>query len=1214
MQYDVIGWYSDREKDCLVKFLKEHSGSADTLLEVLQEKFGWTVTLNNQSFPDRILCYSQLTFKPDGSLSDPAATLANPTIAVGNTQEEAIAAYLAHKLDTDIENRKLIEAQLEALQMSDRLQYQKQDFLAKFREGLHESGFVGQTNEMLWRVVPESNSSIPASAARGEAQEQVTLPISIGDRLNTANGLQHQYDRKLADIGSIREQVYADWYKFMLAAYPYHNVADEYQLLNQDLKNAIDGLEDYSDRDLIQQFIEAPAEGGERESTNRYGLPALQQEIQVAGILSLTKDNSDEILSASTIDSQSNSIAARLANSINDLIANIDRFNKESRLIAPKGSQLTVEGTCTLAADSVAGKCLEFKKNAGNYFKVSGLNNIRAISMWVKIPDREQGYLLDARNHLANSGFAASGIGSNWEKIYVNGQATDRNWANLPKNQWICLYLEAKTSFSGALHLMSNFNRTENLTGSIASVYFHQQPLSPDEIKQSYGEKIGLFRPSYILKIVPGPRYWQPSDPVILMTGDAVTATRRHGEDGSLREDGLLECQLLTKTIDLQKLQNNTPATLKAKLDEIAKLPGEKIGFQEWKNQPWNPFLLEWSVQFFPLLHNSLDSEGSDPGSNNYDANALKDNYELQVKAVDLSPKRQAGTNYFGGGANLYRGASFLTASASTLLKENLIDYLKKHLLPKYYAAQKTPQEQQTEDFLSQNFNEVKRWYEAQNPSAGEPAYTALRAYEQLQSLNCLAQNIGGFNDALLTYSRTMQLGVEDTQAHSSDLPFLEQMRSAVGEAARVVPGSILRSPRLLDNFNPLRAAAMKISGLRIVDTFGRIKVVVDIKNPQDTEVVTSQPLTPPENCDKPIHLPPRLAQPARLNFRWLSGSLGQQEMNDHPTTTPICGWILPNNLDNSLTIYDSHGSPLGILDRTSTWRPIPGSNAAIPISSIDNRYLRQMVQYLDQQGEGFFTGFLTTVNKALETIDPEGFAQNQAISLLVARPLALVRSQVNLELQGLPAISQDKMAFSADIFVNDDRTRDAFPQVKFAIRIGEYQQFNDSLVGFWIETAEGTYKDSTFYAPQSCYVPHRQIKTLFDNAEDRTPDTPVNLEQTLEPSTAQTLVMLVDPRGQVSASCGILPAKRISIPPEHYLPALQAIEVTFLSAPLLSDLTQINLSLPEVPGYAWSWLGKQGNNWSTATLSQFNSQAKLGSPQKIYEGWLKLTRNTSNT
>lgn len=1213
LKYDVIGWYSNSEKDCLAQFLKEHSANNDrTLLEVLQEKLGWTVTLNNQSFPDRILCYSQLTFAPGSSLADPAATLPNPAIAVGNTQEEAIAAYLARQLDSSIENRKIIEEQLEALQLSDRLEQQKLDFGPKFREVVHESGFAAVATENLWRVVPEGNESGAASAAQGEAQMQVTLPTSIGDRLNTTNNLQHEYDRKLATIGSIREQVYADWYKYMMALYLREKGYSDFYYKYVRSSNISDKKR-LPDPETIREFIRTDR-NEQNKGLNECGLPALQEEMKATGALSFTRDGKDEIATASAPNSEANSIAARLAQSINNLIADINRFNKESRFLVapPNSSAIAFEGSCALVEEPVAGKCLRFDGNQ-NYFKVSGLNNVRAISMWVKIPDVARGwrYLLDARNHLADSGFTANssgGIGGNWEKMYVDGKEQPLDWARVPKNQWIFLYLQAKSSFSGALHLMSNHNRTENLPGDIASVCFHQQPLSPEEIQRSKAEKSGLLRPSYILKVVPGPRYWQPSDPVILMTGDAVTPTRRLGEDTSLREDGLLECQLLTDTIDLQKLQSSTLEILKGKLEAIALTPGEKIGFHNWTNQPWNPFLLEWAVQFFPLQHSRQNN------STDYDSNTLKENYELRVNAVDLLPKNTAGGNYFGGTANLYSGASFLTPSATTLLKENLIAYLKKNLLPAYHEAQKTAQDRQTEDFLSQNFNEVKRWYEQQKPSASDAAYTALRAYEQLQSLKCLAQSIGGFNDALLTYQRTMQLEIKDTRLKAQTgmgATFLQQVRENVANST--VPGSLLRSPYLLNDFNPIRAGALKISGLRIVDTFGRVKVVVDITNPQTTEVVTSQPMTPPLNCPHPIYLPPRLAQPARLNFRWLSATQGQQEMNDHPTTTPICGWILPNNLDSSLTIYDNKGNPLGIINRRGIWQAIPGSNQVIAIDSIANRYLRQLVEYLVKQGESFFRDFLTAVNKALETIDPESFAQNQAISLLVARPLALVRSQVNLELQGLPAISQNSADMKADVLVNRYRTTSAFPKIKFPIRIGEYQQLNDSLIGYWVETAEGAYKDNNFYAPQSCFVPHPQVKTLFDNAADTTPDTPVNLEQTLEANTAQTLVMLVDPRGQVHASCGVLPAKTISIPPEQYVTALGAIEVTFLSAPLLSDLNQINLSLPEVPGYAWSWLGKEENNWSAVELKQFNSQATLSSPQKIYEGWLKLTRKTPN-
>jgi len=1232
LQYDVIGWYSDGTKDYLDKFIKEESPESDpqSLLEILQEKAGWTVEINNgQGFPGRLLCHTSLKFKPGTSLTNPEARQFQGKIAVGNTPDEAIAAYLADQIDSNPDNRKILEEQLEALQMSDRLEQQTLDFGPKFREALHENGFTGQSKEILWQVVPESNSKIsasgnanPANAVQGEALIQVTLPTSIGDRINEVNGLQRGYDQKLAIIASIREQLYADWYKYIRATYVDPEMLDRTILTPAEKKQ----LAKKSDSDLILGFL-GGYDKAKREE-NEYGLIALEEEIKTAGILKLQRNDRSEIISASAPNSESysfssNSSALTLAESINRLITEIEQFNKESRFIALNNSQITATGNCTLEAEDIAGQCLSFN-GTQDYFKVSGLQAIESISMWVKIPEGSQGSLLDARNDFANSWVNSSNgvMGSNWDKMYVNGQEVELplNWTKIPKNNWFFLHLQAKSAFSGTIHLMSNYSRAECLRGRIASVSFHAKSLSPSEIQQSYRDKIGLSRPSYIIKIVPGPRYWQQGNPVILMTGDAVKPTR-DSEDERMREDGLLQCKLLTDTINLQQLPENTLTILKNQLDQFANQPKEKIGFRNWTNQPWNPFLLEWQVQLTGLRHKR-------DKNTDYDSNIFKNNYELRVDGTEITPKGTIARDYFVDSPNLYSGACFLSPSAGVLLKENLADYLKKYLLPDYYEAQKTPSEQQTEDFLSQNFDTVKSWYEQKekNPSANDPVYTALRAYKQLQSLHCLAQSLGGFSDALLTYNRTIQLEVDDNLASSSDLKFLKRVQNAMELGSSLVPDSILRSPLLLFSFNPIRTGALKITDLRLVDTFGRVNVVLNHENIQSTQIITSQTLTPPPtlisafNLPQPIYLPPRLTQSARLNLRWLSATKGEQEMNDSPTTTPICGWVLPNNLDNSLTIYDNQGNPLGIIDRNAQWQKIPGSNdEPIAIELIGNSSLRQMVQYLVQQGNNkqFFDNFLTTVNQALETIDPEGFAQNQAISLLVARPLALVRAQVNLELQGIPAVSQNMTSFSEDLFHKKFRTTDFFEKVKFPIRIGEYQQFNDSLVGYWMETANGTYKDHTFYAPQSCYVPHEQIKTLFDNATDPTPDTPVNLEQTLEANTAQTLVMLIDPRGQINASCGVLPAKRISIPPEQYVPALQSIAVTFLSAPLLSDLNQINdldqikLSLPEVPGYEWSWLGKDGNAWSSRPLHPFDSQSIFSSPQKIYDGWLKLKRKT---
>jgi hypothetical protein len=67
--------------------------------------------------------------------------------------------------------------------------------------------------------ISQSGSANPANAVQGEGIMQVTLSATIGDRISEVNEAQREYDQQLAKVGSIREQVYADWYKYMLATY-----------------------------------------------------------------------------------------------------------------------------------------------------------------------------------------------------------------------------------------------------------------------------------------------------------------------------------------------------------------------------------------------------------------------------------------------------------------------------------------------------------------------------------------------------------------------------------------------------------------------------------------------------------------------------------------------------------------------------------------------------------------------------------------------------------------------------------------------------------------------------------------------------------------------------------------------------------------------------------------------------------------------------------
>src|SRR5581483_8783360 len=214
-------------------------------------------------------------------------------------------------------------------------------------------------------------------------------------------------------------------------------------------------------------------------------------------------------------------------------------------------------------------------------------------------------------------------------------------------------------------------------------------------------------------------------------------------------------------------------------------------------------------------------------------------------------------------------------------------------------------------------------------------------------------------------------------------------------------------------------------------------------------------------------------------NLRWLSAAQDEQEMNDHPATTPICGWVLPNNLDSSLMIYDGDGKALGSINRNAQWEPTPASPSPMQPSDISNSHLNKMVMTIIRLGADFLGHFISAIDNALEKIEPENYAQHQDLALLIGRPLALVRAALNLELQGLPTVHQGWEAFRQDL-QRINRETSHFEHVEFPVHIGEYQQFNDGLVGYWKEAGDA-YEDDLFYAPQTDLSEDEQITTHAD-------------------------------------------------------------------------------------------------------------------------------------
>jgi len=981
LQYDVCGWYSDRAQDAFSKFVADFRASyegsdgnstptSEELLAALEDSFKWTAAIEaGEEFPEQMLCYARLIFNQTGtSTENPALQDADTTVTVADTGTEALSAYLGQTVDST--QKTIIEDQLEALHLSASLESKQLDVGPKFQEARHEKGFTAISGGALWSVAPQTDTATPADAA--DAQAQITLPEEMAHLLNSLNLLQQAYDRAAQEMESMRKQLFSDWYKYMLCAYP-----------------PDDSRDDYPNSDAVRNYVELKS------------LAPLRRKITETGELLLQNDSAGNVTAASASGSPEVALAPRVAEAVNKLLRSIAQHNN------PPG------GT------------------------------------------------------------------------------------------------PAKTPFA--------------------------------------------------LRQINAPRYWQPNEPVVLMTGPAVKATPRHGQDGRLREDGLLECQLLQDAA-LPGVVLNNLSLVRARIDEIAsEVSGESIAFSTWTQQPWNPFLLEWRVEVFPLdISGNVNVE-----SGSYQPDFITSNYTLAENEVDLSA---ASEMRIAKAANVYSGSTILTDYASDQLRNEIEAYLEKQILADYYTAQSVPPEEQTDTYFDEHTAEILSWYKDSYCINDRDLDAAIRniisAYEHLTAPDfySLSQSLGGFNDALLMHRQTLQLTIAEPLGFDDYRTFTNRVRDFVQDDNK-------SAPEPLNDFNPIRTGTMRILNLRLVDTFGQFKEV-DCSN-----LITAEKMTAPDDPYL-VSLPPRLVPPSRVNFRWLSAVQDEQEMNDDPATSPVCGWLLTNNLDSSLMIYDGDGKALGAINQLARWEASPGDNAPLTEDEIPNPHLQRVVKHICSLGAQFVSDFISTLDNALENIEPENFAQHQDLALLMGRPLALVRAFLNLELLGLPAVHQGWNAFRQDMERNTRETNH-FEDVGFPIRIGEYRQFNDGLAGYWKEDDEN-YTEGIFYAPQSVGDDEGGI----DNEHIRThANDPMTIFQSVQ-SPPQFLTMLIDPRGSVHATSGISPSKSISLPPDQYAPALQAIEITFLSTPVLTELQKIRLPLTDEPGYEWSWIEKEGGGW----------------------------------
>jgi hypothetical protein len=431
--------------------------------------------------------------------------------------------------------------------------------------------------------------------------------------------------------------------------------------------------------------------------------------------------------------------------------------------------------------------------------------------------------------------------------------------------------------------------------------------------------------------------------------------------------------------------------------------------------------------------------------------------------------------------------------------------------------------------------------------------------------------------------------------------------------------------------FLPMRAGTLRISRARVVDGFGQYVDLAPLLAPDqgDPRVVVGETLRI-DDAPGTALLVPRFTSAARLQLRWIDA------VDDVARTgaNPVCGFVLPDHLDESLELFDAAGDPLGQVRPDDTggllWETAPGRAATIgrsPSVDVDNLFLRGVALGLLDWGtadhqrtsggtapepDDALSGLLRAIDSTMWTVDPFGHAGDEHLSMLVGHPIVVMRAVLRLE-------------------VDDPAAPAANATTPVDVRLGNLTNWQDGLLGHFVGDDYTTFHAAAAAADMAREVgPGRgflqQIQQVPDFAEhfgDDLPDgaqtgsTPVTHPYiapsdviTVRPNQDVRLTMLVEPHTVVHATSGLLPRKEIGMRREWLVPAMGELAPTFRFGPVLVDPKQVRLPIATDIAGTWTWTHKADvASWVEEQVTNATQDARLADdPAQAEEGWLRLT------
>jgi hypothetical protein len=812
---------------------------------------------------------------------------------------------------------------------------------------------------------------------------------------------------------------------------------------------------------------------------------------------------------------------------------------------------------------------------------------------------------------------------------------------------------------SAALKLLNQMAKVQTLLGSVPQPDASNGKNAQDAFRkgiETFAKQKGLSSDDKVLKAVAAPRYWKPNNPVVLISGvepspaispdlnlnvrlatSLITGFDVNGQEVNAAVIG----DAIPVKFDLSNLRAPVPslvqeylfldpagaaaiapkinqpvsAVLQVMTDRHDQNPPDYKGtlpdlnLQNW-SQSWNPMFVEWRAEYSHI--SSID----DSPAWTFDGT----DYNYTSESADIK-QETAGT---------LSGTFLLSAHSQFIFASRLKDFVDKYA-PENARLEALVEEAADWKFLSQEltgFNE-------------QLALRDNRAYRRPSAQDVIPSPPDA---AGTTYPLAELIGYGgDAPPVSPPSPY--SLPAAYKGQVSSIP---LISNDSLPDFHGVRQGQMYFTDLSIYDQFGRVLNIIEsidesgAADYRNFTLIADESFVVPagkiisEITDKKItpaavaQLPPRLLQFARLDFDLVDAKTDSEILGLDPNVNPICGWVLPNHLDGSILIYAPDGMSLGEFrllendsgEKVGNWQPPPQSqiktlNDAAKIAP----HLAQMIEAANIGTEENFQAFLEVIDTTLWTIDGLGNRADQNLSVLIGRPLALVRARLRFSLDG-QAINDTGWASALD------SPEPEFLNYDFAVRLGDQATRQDGLIGYFLGEDYETFnsvvgsetKTTSVLSPPAPFI--RQIGPLGSGSNY----IPLKFNE----ASGVCISLLADPRAGIHAFTGILPIKQLDIPPRFVAQPLARIEVGFRIGPILTTIQPTPTAIQSPPAAAsypdavsypfpaeqngqWSWWEASGGdgNFNSYELLKTTTDAKFkNAPKTLRDGILQLVTN----